>query len=158
MCNSGVLAIDAAILYRLVDAVDNDNSKGEFYLTDIIGLAREDNIDCTVVEASAEELQGVNSRSDLAEAEAFWQARRRRQVMEGGVTLTDPSTVYFSYDTNLESDVMVGPNVVFGPGVMVGQGAEIKPFCHLEGVKIGADAAIGRVSYTHLTLPTNREV
>lgn len=143
LCNSGVLAIDAAILYRLVDAVDNDNSKGEFYLTDIIGLAREDNIDCTVVEASAEELQGVNSRSDLAEAEAFWQARRRRQVMEGGVTLTDPSTVYFSYDTHLESDVMVGPNVVFGPGVMVGQGAEIKPFCHLEGVKIGADAAIG---------------
>ena len=142
LCNSGVLAIDAAVLYRLVDAVDSDNGKGEFYLTDIVGLAREDNIDCTVVEASADELRGVNSRSDLAEAEAFWQARRRRQVMEGGVTLSDPSTVYFSYDTRLESDVMVGPNVVFGPGVTVGQGAEIKAFCHLEGVKIGANAAV----------------
>ena len=143
LCNSGVLAIDAAVLFRLIDAVGNDNAKGEYYLTDIVGLARADNIDCSVVEADADELQGVNSRADLAEAESFWQARRRRQVMDDGVTLSDPSTVYFSHDTQFEPDVLVGPNVVFGPGVTVGQGTEIKAFCHLEGVKIGAGAAIG---------------
>ena len=143
LCNSGVLAIDAAVLFRLIDAVGNDNAKGEYYLTDIVGLARADNIDCSVVEADADELQGVNSRADLAEAESFWQARRRRQVMDDGVTLSDPSTVYFSHDTKFEPDVLVGPNVVFGPGVTVGQGTEIKAFCHLEGVKIGAGAAIG---------------
>ena len=143
LCNSGVLAIDAAILFRLVDAVGNDNAKGEYYLTDIVELARADNIECSVVEADANELQGVNSRADLAEAEGFWQSQRRRQIMADGVTLSDPATVYFSYDTQFEFDVVVGPNVVFGPGVAVGQGAEIKAFCHLEGVKVGADATVG---------------
>ena len=143
LCNSGVMAIDAAILFRLVDAVGNDNAKGEFYLTDIVELARADNIECSVVEADANELQGVNSRMDLAEAEGFWQDQRRRQIMSDGVTLSDPATVYFSYDTQFGSDVVVGPNVVFGPGVTVGQGAEIKAFCHLEGVKVGADVTVG---------------
>jgi len=143
LCNSGVLAIDAAILFHLVDAVGNDNAKGEFYLTDIVELARANNIECSVVEADANELQGVNSRADLAEAEGFWQSQRRRQLMTDGVTLSDPATVYFSYDTQFGPDVVVGPNVVFGPGVTVGTGAEIKAFCHLEGVKLGADVTIG---------------
>ncbi len=143
LCNSGVMAIDAAILFRLIDAVDNVNAKGEFYLTDIVGLAREDNIDCAVVEANADELQGINSRADLAAAEAFWQARRRNAVMDEGVTLSDPSTVYFSHDTRFEQDVVVGQNVVFGPGVSVERGAEIKAFSHLEGVKVGESASVG---------------
>ena len=143
LCNSGVMAIDAAVLFRLVDAVGDDNAKGEFYLTDIIGLARADHIECAVVEAEADELQGVNSRAELAAAEAFWQARRRQEVMDDGVTLSDPSTVYFSYDTQFAPDVVVGQNVVFGPGVRVGRGAEIKAFCHLEGVKIGEEVSVG---------------
>lgn len=143
LCNSGVMAVDAAVMFRLLDAVGNDNANGEFYLTDIVALAREDNIECAVVEADAEELQGVNSRADLAAAETFWQARRRQQAMEEGVTLSDPSTVYFSHDTDLQPDTVVGPNVVFGPGVTVGHGAEIKAFCHLEGVTIGDGASVG---------------
>lgn len=143
LCNSGVMAIDAAILFRLVDAVDDNNAKGEFYLTDIVALAREDNIDCAVVEADADELQGINSRADLAVAETYWQQRRRREVMEEGVTLADPATVYFSYDTCFDEDVTVGPNVVFGPGVSVGRGAEIKAFCHLEGVVVGEASSVG---------------
>ena len=143
LCNSGVMAIDATVLFRLVDAVDDNNAKGEFYLTDIVGLAREDNIDCAVVEANADELQGINSRADLAAAEAFWQACRRRAVMDEGVTLSDPSTVYFSHDTRFEQDVVVGQNVVFGPGVSVERGAEIKAFSHLEGVKVGESASVG---------------
>lgn len=143
LCNSGVMAIDASLLFRLVDAVDDNNAKGEFYLTDIVGLARDDNIDCVVVEADPDELQGINSRADLAAAEAFWQARRRREVMDEGVTLRDPATVYFSYDTQFEPDVVIGQNVVFGPGVTVGRDVEIKAFSHLEGVKIGESASVG---------------
>jgi bifunctional UDP-N-acetylglucosamine pyrophosphorylase/glucosamine-1-phosphate N-acetyltransferase len=143
LCNSGVMAIDAAILFRLVDGVDDNNAKQEFYLTDIIALARADKIDCAVVEADADELQGIDSRVDLAAAEAFWQERRRVQVMEEGVTLSDPSTVYFSYDTMFEPDISIGPNVAFGPGVSVGRGAEIKAFCHLEGVIIGESTSVG---------------
>ena len=143
LCNSGVMAVDAALLFRLIDAVDDDNAKREFYLTDIVGLGREDNIACAVVEADADELQGINSRADLAAAEAFWQARRRREVMDEGVTLSDPSTVYLSHDTSFEQDVVVGQNVVFGPGVSVAQGVEIKAFSHLEGVKVGERASVG---------------
>ncbi|NKB57496.1 MAG: bifunctional UDP-N-acetylglucosamine diphosphorylase/glucosamine-1-phosphate N-acetyltransferase GlmU [Alphaproteobacteria bacterium] len=143
LCNSGVMAVDASILFRLVDAVDDDNAKNEFYLTDIVALARADNIDCVVVEAEADELQGINSRIDLAAAEAFWQQRRRLQVMEEGVTLSDPATVYFSYDTKFAEDVLIGPNVVFGPGVSVGRDAEIRAFCHLEGVIVGDSVTVG---------------
>lgn len=143
LCNSGVLAVDASALFRLVDAVDDNNAKGEFYLTDIVALARDDKIECAVVEADAEELQGINSRVDLAAAEAFWQERRRDQAMEDGVTLIDPATVYFSYDTQLGADVTIGPNVAFAPGVKVGRGSEIKAFSHLEGVVIGESASVG---------------
>ncbi len=143
LCNSGVMAIDAALLFGLVDAVNDDNAKGEFYLTDIVALARKDNIGCAVVEANAEELQGINSRVDLAAAEAFWQEQRRYQAMDGGVTLIDPATVYFSYDTKLAPDVTIGPNVAFGPGVKVGCGTEIKAFSHLEGVVIGESVTVG---------------
>ena len=143
LCNSGVMAIDAAVLFRLVDAVDSDNAKGEFYLTDIVGLARADNIDCAVVEAGADELQGVNSRADLAAAESYWQRSKRQQVMADGVTLSDPATVYFSYDTVFGEDVIVGPNVVFGPGVTVGRSSEIKAFSHLEGVTVGEAVSVG---------------
>lgn len=143
LCNSGVMAIEAAALFRLVDAVDDNNAKGEFYLTDIVGLARADDMDCVVVEAEADELQGINSRADLAVAEAFWQQRRRAEVMDDGVTLSDPATVYFSYDTQFSPDVVVGPNVVFGPGVKVGRDSEIKAFCHLEGVVLGDSVTVG---------------
>lgn len=143
LCNSGVMAIDAAALFQLVDAVDDNNAKGEFYLTDIVGLARAGDMDCVVVEAEADELQGINSRADLAVAEAFWQQRRRAEVMDDGVTLSDPATVYFSYDTKFDFDVVVGPNVVFGPGVTVGRDSEIKAFCHLEGVVLGESVTVG---------------
>ena len=86
---------------------------------------------------------GVDSRADLARAEAFWQARRREEAMSSGVTLLDPESVYFAYDTVLGRDVVVGPNVVFGPGVEVAEGVEIKAFSHIEGARIGAGATIG---------------
>lgn len=143
LCNSGVMAVAAANLADLLADVGNDNAKGEFYLTDIVALARGRGLDCSVVEATAEELMGVDSRAALAAAEAVWQTSRRTQAMVDGATLLDPDTVWFSYDTELGRDVVIGPNVFFGPGVMVADDVEIRAFSHLEGVRIEEDAVVG---------------
>lgn len=143
LCNSGVMAVAADRLFAWIERVTDDNAKGEFYLTDIVSLARRDGAICAVVEAAAGELQGIDSRADLAAAEAYWQRQRREQMMAQGVTLRDPGTVYFCHDTLIEADVVIGPNVVFGPGVSIARGSEIRAFCHLEGARIGADVTVG---------------
>jgi bifunctional UDP-N-acetylglucosamine pyrophosphorylase/glucosamine-1-phosphate N-acetyltransferase len=137
------MAIDGARLPGLLDRVGNDNAKGEYYLTDIVHIARADGLSCGVVEGDEVEFIGINSRADLAKAEAIVQDRLRARAMAGGATLIDPATVFFSHDTRLGRDVTVGPSVVFAPGVSVGDGVEIRPFCHLEGVSIEAGALIG---------------
>jgi len=143
LCNSGVMAVDGAILFDLLDQLGNDNAKGEYYLTDLVGLARNAGRTAAVVEAPASELVGVNSRADLAAAEAAMQARLRDAAMAAGATLTDPATVWFSHDTRLGRDVTVGPNVVFGPGVTVGNDVTVLPFSHLEGVTVAPGARVG---------------
>ena len=143
LCNAGVMAIDASCIESLLARIGNDNAKGEYYLTDIVGLARNDGRNCSVVTADEDELMGVDSRADLARAEGLWQAARRRRAMDEGVTLLDPDTVYFSHDTILGTDVIVGPNVVFGPCVEVENNVEIRAFCHVEGAKISEGALIG---------------
>ena len=142
-CNSGVMAIDGDLLGELLNAVGNDNAKGEYYLTDIVEIARAQDMTCGVVRCDETEVLGVNSRVELAEAEALFQQRRRKQMMEQGVTLADPDTVYFSFDTQIGEDVSVGQNVVFGPGVTIESGVQIKPFCHLENAHVKAEATIG---------------
>jgi len=143
LCNSGVMAIDGARLPGLLDRLGNDNAKGEYYLTDIVHIARADGLSCGVVEGDEAEFIGINSRADLAKAEAIVQERLRTRAMAEGATLTDPSTVFLSHDTRLGRDVIVGPSVVFAPGVSVGDNVEILPFCHLNGVSIEAGAQIG---------------
>jgi bifunctional UDP-N-acetylglucosamine pyrophosphorylase / glucosamine-1-phosphate N-acetyltransferase len=143
LCNSGVMVIDGKALFPLVDRVKDDNSKGEFYLTDIVGIARDDGRLARVVEAPVEELVGVNSRADLAAAEAILQQRLRAAAMTGGATLVDPASVFLAADTVLGRDVVIAPHVVFGPGVTVGDRVQIKSFSHIEGSKIGAGAIIG---------------
>ena len=143
LCNSGVMCIDGASLHLLLDRVGNDNAKGEYYLTDIVHIARGDGRACAVVEGDPTELLGVNSRADLAEAEALVQDALRARAMAEGSTLLDPRTIYFSFDTALGQDVTVGPNVVFGPGVTVGNTVEIRAFCHLEGATVADGAIIG---------------
>jgi bifunctional UDP-N-acetylglucosamine pyrophosphorylase / glucosamine-1-phosphate N-acetyltransferase len=143
LCNSGVLAVDAERLFGWVDQVNDDNAKGEFYLTDIVAIARAEGATAAVVEAEESELLGINSRADLADAEAYWQRARRAKAMDNGVSLTDPDSVFFSYDTKIESDVEIGPNVFFGPGVTVGKNVQIRAFCHIEGAEIGDGAIIG---------------
>lgn len=142
-CNSGVMAIDGALLSGLLAAVGNENAKGEYYLTDIVHIARSQGQTCGVVSCDEDEVLGVNSRVELAEAEALFQQRRRVYMMQEGVTLADPETVYFSFDTVIGEDVTIGQNVVFGPGVTIESGVEIKPFCHFENAKVKPDATIG---------------
>ncbi len=143
LCNSGVMAIDGGLLFDLLDAVGMDNAKGEYYLTDIVGIARERQMNCAVIEAAEDELLGVNSRADLATAEGVLQGWLRATAMAGGATLTAPETVFFSWDTKLGRDVIVGPHVVFGPGVVVDDDAEIRAYSHLEGCHVKSGAQVG---------------
>jgi bifunctional UDP-N-acetylglucosamine pyrophosphorylase/glucosamine-1-phosphate N-acetyltransferase len=143
LCNSGVMCIDGARLFGFVDRLGNDNAKGEFYLTDVVALARADGLACGYVEGDAEELVGVNSRIELAEAERILQQRLRSRAMDNGATMTDPGSVFLSWDTRIGRDVVIGPNVVFGLGVEVGDNVEILGFCHITGARIEAGALVG---------------
>lgn len=143
LCNSGVMAGGADLMFRLLREVTNDNAKGEYYLTDLVSLARGEGRPCRAVRCAEADLIGCDSKADLAAAEAIFQARRRAEAMADGVTLVAPETVWFSYDTVLEADVVVEPNVVFGPGVHVQSGAVIRAFSHLEGAKVGPGSSVG---------------
>mgnify|MGYP002277693669 CR=1 FL=1 len=143
LCNSGVMAIDAAFLSARLKDIGNDNAKNEYYLTDIVALARADGKRCAIIEADEDEVLGVNSRLELAEAEHVFQLRARCAAMVNGATLADPDTVYFSYDTIIGKDVAVGQHVVFGPGVEISDNVEIKPFSHIEGARIAPGAVVG---------------
>jgi bifunctional UDP-N-acetylglucosamine pyrophosphorylase/glucosamine-1-phosphate N-acetyltransferase len=143
LCNAGAYAADAAFLFKLADRLRPDNAQGEYYLTDIVGLARDENATVAVIEADEEEVLGINSRAELARVEAIAQRHLREAAMAAGATLIDPDTVYFSADTKLGQDVTVGPNVVFGPGVEVGDRVEIRAFSHLEQARVADDALIG---------------
>jgi len=143
LCNGGIMAIDAGRAFDLLDRIGNDNAKREFYLTDIVAIARYQGLSCRVVELPAEEVLGVNTRAELAGAETLMQERLRRRAMERGATLVAPETVFLSADTRLGRDVVVEPNVVFGPGVTVADNARIRSFSHLEGAAVGEGAIVG---------------
>ncbi|MDZ5648554.1 bifunctional UDP-N-acetylglucosamine diphosphorylase/glucosamine-1-phosphate N-acetyltransferase GlmU [Nitrospirillum sp. BR 11828] len=146
LCNAGLMAFDGRRLWAILDAIGNANAKGEYYLTDAVAVARAQGHACAVAEGDPADVEGVNSRVELAKLEKLMQARLRRQAMLNGATLADPDTVWFSADTVLGRDVTVGQNVVFGPGVVVEDGVTIRPFCHLEGVVVRREAIIGPYS------------
>ncbi len=143
LCNAGVVCAPARDLFRWLRAVRNDNAKGEYYLTDIVALANAEGVRVAAVEAPEAELRGINSRVELADAEAEVQRALRRLAMEGGATLIQPESVVFSFDTRIGQDVTIGPHVVFGPGVVVEDGAEINAFTHMTECRIGPGAIIG---------------
>lgn len=143
LCNSGVMAVSGAKLFNWLDKLDNNNANGEFYLTDVVALANADDCVCRVVDASMDELLGVNDRVQLAQAESILQQRLRLQAMQAGVTLIDPASVYFSADTQLGQDVTVEPNVFFGPGVKVERNVVIRANSHLEQVRVQEGATVG---------------
>jgi bifunctional UDP-N-acetylglucosamine pyrophosphorylase/glucosamine-1-phosphate N-acetyltransferase len=143
LCNSGVFAFQGEILLGLLDKIGNENAKGEYYLTDAVELARNDGHKAAIVVCAEQEVMGVNSKVQLAAAEAELQSRLRTRAMEDGATLVAPETVFLSNDTKLGRDVVVEQNVVFGPGVTVEAGARIRAFSHLEGAHVGKGAIVG---------------
>jgi bifunctional UDP-N-acetylglucosamine pyrophosphorylase / glucosamine-1-phosphate N-acetyltransferase len=143
LCNSGVICAEAKTLFSLIAEVKNDNVAQEYYLTDIVELARARGLTAGVVLCDEAETLGVNTRQQLAKAESAFQTRARAEALENGVTLTAPETVFFALDTWVGRDAVIGPNVLFGPGVTVESGAEIKGFCHLEGCHISRGATVG---------------
>ncbi len=142
-CNSGVLGLASKHFPSLIDNLSSDNAKSEYYLTDVVEIATSLGLRVGAIECSEEEVQGINTQEQLSCAETVYQNRARAHAMANGVQMTAPSTVFFSYDTILEADVRVEPNVVFGPGVHVSSGARIRSFCHIEGASIGKNAIIG---------------
>ncbi len=143
LCNGGIMAIAAEHVFDLVDRIGDNNAKREFYLTDIVEIARGRGLAVTHVELPAEEVLGVNTRAELAEAEALMQNRLRRRAMAAGATLIAPETVFLSADTVLGRDVIVEPNVVFGPGVSIADSVRIRSFSHLDGATVAEGAIVG---------------
>jgi bifunctional UDP-N-acetylglucosamine pyrophosphorylase / glucosamine-1-phosphate N-acetyltransferase len=143
LVNGGIMALAAWHAEALVTALDCNNAKSEFYLTDIVPIARRRDLDCRILELPEHELVGINTRAELATAESLMQDRLRRDAMAAGATLIAPETVFFSADTRLGRDVVIEPNVVFGPGVTVSDGACIRSFSHMEEATIGAGAIVG---------------
>jgi bifunctional UDP-N-acetylglucosamine pyrophosphorylase / glucosamine-1-phosphate N-acetyltransferase len=143
LCNSGVLAFRVPDLLSILDRIQANNAKGELYLTDAVEIARADGLRAVAVAGSEDEMLGVNARSQLAVAEALFQARARAHAMAEGATLIDPGTVWFAYDTVIGRDVLIEPNVFFGPRVTVADGAVLKANCHIEGASIGIGARVG---------------
>ena len=143
LCNSGVVCAEAATLFRLVAKIGTQNASNEYYLTDIVEIAQAEGLSVGYVTCPESETLGINTRAQLAEAEAAFQTRARFDALENGVTLTAPDTVFFALDTWIGRDAVVGPHVIFGPAVTVESGAEIKGFCHLEGCHISRGAQVG---------------
>ena len=143
LCNSGLMAVRSADLWPLLARVGNDNAAGEYYLPDIVMIAAADGRRSAVIEVDPAEVEGVNSRAELAAAEAAWQQRRRLAMMDAGVSLVAPETVWLAYDTKIGRDVTIEPNVFFGPGVTIGERVMVKGFSHIEGATIASGAQVG---------------
>jgi bifunctional UDP-N-acetylglucosamine pyrophosphorylase/glucosamine-1-phosphate N-acetyltransferase len=143
LCNAGLMSFEGRTALDRLAHIGNANAQGEYYLTDLVTVARADGARAVALVAPEEEVQGVNDRRQLASAEAVFQRRMREAAMIGGATLIAPETVFFSVDTVIGADVLIEPHVVFGPGVRVADGAVIHAFSHLEGASVGAGASVG---------------
>ncbi|MBV9824824.1 MAG: bifunctional UDP-N-acetylglucosamine diphosphorylase/glucosamine-1-phosphate N-acetyltransferase GlmU [Alphaproteobacteria bacterium] len=143
LCNGGIMALEAHRALPLIERIGNDNAKREYYLTDIVALARGAGMKAVVAELPAEELLGVNNRAELAAAEQLLQQRLRARAMENGATLIAPETVWLSADTRLGRDVVIEPNVILGAGVTIADNVRIRAFSHIEGATIASGAIVG---------------
>ena len=143
LMNSGVICADAATLFSLLDDVGNENASGEYYLTDVVGIARARGLSASVVKCDEAETLGINTRQELARAEAAFQSRARAALQEDGVTLIAPDTVHIAHDTVIGRDSVIEQNVIFGPGVTIESGARIRAFSHLEGCHVSRGSTVG---------------
>jgi len=143
LCNAGLMALDGKSALRILDAIDDRNAKREYYLSDAVRVVRDLGLEAVALEAEEDEVRGINTRAQLAQAEAIEQQRLRAAALEAGVTMVAPDTVFLSADTVLGRDVVIEPHVVLGPGVVVEDEAVIHAFSHLEGAHVGRGASVG---------------
>jgi bifunctional UDP-N-acetylglucosamine pyrophosphorylase/glucosamine-1-phosphate N-acetyltransferase len=143
LCNGGLMTFAGKTALTVLDRIDNNNSKGEFYLTDAVAIARDMGLKAVAIETGEDDMRGINTKAQLAETEAVLQNRLRAAALEIGVTMVAPETVFLCADTKFGKDVTIEPNVVFGPGVTVDDGALIRAFSHLEGAHVGKGARVG---------------
>jgi bifunctional UDP-N-acetylglucosamine pyrophosphorylase/glucosamine-1-phosphate N-acetyltransferase len=143
LCNGGLMTLRGDVALTILRQIGNANRKGEFYLTDAVAIARSMGLDAVAVEGEEDDVRGINTKAQLAEAEAVMQQRLRHAAFEHGVTMTAPETVFLSADTKLGRDVVIEPYVVFGPGVVVEDEAVIHSFSHLSGAHVGKGASVG---------------
>ncbi len=143
LCNAGVMALDGKSALKILDRIGNANSKCEYYLVDAVTIARDLGLEAVVIETKEDEVRGINTKAQLAEAEAVMQARLRKAAMDGGVTLIAPETVFLAADTQFGKDVTIEPFVVIGPGVTIADGAVIHSFSHIVEASIGKKASVG---------------
>jgi bifunctional UDP-N-acetylglucosamine pyrophosphorylase / glucosamine-1-phosphate N-acetyltransferase len=142
-CNSGVMAAPARLLFDLLGRVTNDNAKGEYYLTDVVALARGQGAPTRAVMAAEDAVMGVNAQAELAQAEALFQQVQRETFLAAGVTMSAPDTVHFAWDTQVGAGTVIEPFVVFGPGTRIAEGARIRSFSHIEGATVASGAEVG---------------
>ena len=142
-CNSGVMAAPVGLLFSLLAEVRNDNAKGEYYLTDVVELARKRGEPTRAVFAAEDSVMGVNAQGELAQAEALFQSVQRQAFLAAGVTMSDPETVHFAWDTQVGAGTTIEPFVVFGPGAKVAESARIRSFSHIEGATVASGAEVG---------------
>ncbi len=143
LCNAGVMAFAGKTALAILERIGNANSKGEYYLTDAVAVVNEMGLEAVVIETSEDEVRGINTKAQLAEAEAVMQARLRKAALEAGVTMVAPETVFLAADTTFGKDVTIEPFVVIGPGVSIADGAVIHSFSHLVETSVGARASVG---------------
>src|ERR1700761_289664 len=143
LCNAGVMAFDGRKALSILEKIGNANSKGEYYLTDAVTIVRDMGLEAVVIETSEDEVRGINTKAQLAEAESAMQARLRKEALDAGVTLIAPETVYLAADTTFGKDVTIEPFVVIGPGVSIADGAVIHSFTHIVQASIGKKASVG---------------
>jgi len=143
LCNGGLMALDGKQALAILDRIGDANAKSEYYLSDAVAVARDMGLTVVAIETSEDDVRGINTKVQLAEAEAVLQHRLRMAALEAGVTMAAPETVYLSADTKFGKDVTIEPHVVFGPGVSVDDGATIRSFSHLEGAHVGKGARVG---------------
>jgi bifunctional UDP-N-acetylglucosamine pyrophosphorylase/glucosamine-1-phosphate N-acetyltransferase len=143
LCNAGLMALRGDSALAILERIGDDNAKREFYLTDAVAIARTLGLATVALETEEDEVRGVNTQAQLAEAEAVLQRRLRAAAHDAGVAMAAPDTVHLSADTRLGRDVVIEPYVVFGPGVTVEDGAVIRSFSHLEGATVGRGARVG---------------
>jgi bifunctional UDP-N-acetylglucosamine pyrophosphorylase/glucosamine-1-phosphate N-acetyltransferase len=143
LCNGGMMALAGKSALAILQQIGNHNRKGEFYLTEAVRIARALKLAAIAVEVEEDDVRGINTKNELADAEAVAQQRLRKAALDGGVTLVAPETVFLCADTKFGKDVVVEPYVVFGENVTVEEGAVIHCFSHLSGTHVGKGASVG---------------